>query len=193
MFSLCSHQWLWLSTIPRTDLPRLPGFAAGGFRSLHGLWQPSPGPAPRALWLAACSCRLRRLLCRGRKARQSGFEGQASDHRRRQARCRVHGMLHRPHTRRAFGHADVQGAGGLSRCDRAEARYGKVCPRRARDSRDDAGAHPPCRTDLHRRSVPRPCRHRTAAWSACRQGAGAFRPRCRKGDRGHHLGRTFLL
>ena len=71
------------------------------------------------------ACRLRRLLCGDREARQSFAQRQAADHRRRQARRGLDRLLHRPHLRRPFGDADVQGAQALPGRGRHPARHGR--------------------------------------------------------------------
>ena len=107
--------------------------------------------------------RLRRLLCLDREARRPVPARQAGDHRRRQARRRLDLLLHRPHLWRALGHADVQGAEGLPRRRRDQARHGEICRGRPPGPRADAGADAAGRAALDRRGLPRPLRHRTAA------------------------------
>ena len=141
--------------------------------ALRELRQPAACPPSGALPAASRAYRLRRLLRGGRKARQSGAEGQAGHHRRRQARRRLDRLLHRPHPRRALGHADVQGARSLPRGGRHPAGHGEICPRRPRGARHDAGADAAGRADLDRRGVSRSRRHRAAARPAA--GAGARR------------------
>ena len=63
---------------------------------------------------------------RHREARRSRARRQAGDRRRRQARRRLHGLLYRAHLRRALGHADVQGAGGLPRGRGDQARHREI-------------------------------------------------------------------
>ena len=152
---------------------------------MRALRQPAACAPPGALPAASRPYRLRRLLCGGREARQSGAEGQAGHHRRRQARRRLDRLLHRAHPRRALGHADVQGARSLPGGGRHPAGHGEICPRRPRGARHDAGADAAGRADLDRRGVSRPFRHRAAARPAAGDGARQTSRCRRKGDRHH--------
>ena len=147
----------------------------------------------RTLRTDACTYRLRRLLCLGGETRQSGACRQAGDHRRRQTRRGFDRLLHRPHPRRAFGHADVQGAGGLPAGDRHPPRHGEICPRRARGAHDDAGADAAGAAAFDRRGLPGARRYRAAASRSPGPYAGQIRSSHRKGDRHHRFGRAFPI
>ena len=141
--------------------------------------------APRACFATPNStprdrpCRLRRLLRRDREARRSGARRQAGDHRRRQARRGLDRLLYRPHLRRALGHADVQGAGGLPGRGRDPAGHGEISAASAARCAADARADAAGRAALDRRGLSRPLRHRARCtaparprpWRACAGGS----------------------
>ena len=134
--------------------------------------------------------RLRRLLRHDRKTRRSLPRRRAGHRRRRPPRRRRRGLLRRPHLRREVGDADVRGAAAVSARPRHPPQHGKVCPRRPRGSPVDAGLDAAGRAAVDRRSVPRPFRHRAAAWAVAGQGAGPLCRRCRKETRHHRLHRS---
>ncbi len=134
--------------------------------------------------------RLRCVLCYRRETRQSGHRRQTGDHRRRQARRGVGGLLYRTDLRRALGDADVQGARSLSVRCRDSPRHGEIRSRRPRGAQRHAGADPAGRAAVDRRGVSRSRRHPAAARHGSGQGAGAIRKRRRTRHRHHRLGRA---
>ena len=136
--------------------------------------------------------RLRRVLRHRREARQSGARRQAGDHRRRQARRGVGGLLHLPNLRRALGDADVQGAGAVPVRRRDPARHGEIRPGRPRGAPCHAGADAAGRAAVDRRGVSRSRRHPARPRHDPGQGAGALCPRGRARHRHHGVGRPVL-
>ena len=105
---------------------------------------------------------LRRLLCQRGKARQSRAAQQARDRRRRQARGRVHLLLHGADQGRAIGDADVQGAETLPRGGGRQAARRALRCRLEADPRLHGRADTEDRTAFAGRGIPRPLGHRTA-------------------------------
>ena len=145
----------------------LHGFAAGGLAANAGalprLRLAAPHRPCRARRSRHRPYRLRRLLCQRREARRSLPQGQAGHRRRRTARRRLGGLLHRPALWRALGHADVQGAGRLPQCRGRHPRHGEIFAGGRRDPRDDALPHPAGGAALHRRGLSRSRRDIRAA------------------------------
>ncbi len=130
---------------------------------------------------------------RSRSATIRSAARQAADHRRRQARRCLDLLLHRPHLRRALGHAHVQGARAVPGRGDPEARHGEICRGRARSA--PAYAHPDAagRAAVDRRGLSRSVRHGAAASRFARCHACPIRPRHRDGDRHLRLGGAELL
>jgi hypothetical protein len=171
-------------------LPRLSCRCPRRRRALHRLRLAAGRPPSRTCPARHRPCRLRRLLCGDREARQPLAARPAPDRRRRPSRRRRHRLLHRPHLRGAIGDADVRGAAAVSPCGGGAPGHGEIWPRRPRGARHDARPHPAGGAVIDRRSVSRSRRHRAPARHAAGKGAGAVRPQGRAGDRHHRLDRA---
>src|SRR3546814_16077384 len=96
------------------------------------------------------------LLRQCREARPPGTARQAGDRRRRPPRRGLGGLLRGAPLWRAFGHADVQGAEGLSRRGGHPPRDGEIRPGRARAPRAHAGPPPAGRAAVNPRGLTPP-------------------------------------
>ena len=137
--------------------------------------------------------RLRRLLRLGREARPAGACPRAADRRtcRRPRRGR-HGLLHRPHLRGPFGHADVPGDRVVPARHRDPAGHGQVQARERADPRDLRVGDRYHRAAVAGRSLSRSDRRLSHRGTAGRRGAGDHRRPDRARDRHHGLDRPFL-